>query len=267
MVFFFRKSETEIELESIVIFEDDDDISIEAQPSLRNNAKPKLKTKAIERNTETSIRNQSPESRTGEARVVPIEKLLENKTTDSPLLPPTPTFFLHPLVFNSGMMTVPSLSASIMAGQLVFSARNNLIFETPELAFPNETGIEFISDPEKVTSILKKLSHQDASKVFIFKRMKSEEAVDADTSEPDSCKATAICAVGEARSLESGGREGETARESGGRESGGGEGQSLSEDRNLRYGVRGSGTPQLRSDRIDWEDKIPMDVISFVVSI
>lgn len=216
---------------------------------------------------ENALRKHFPgSSRAGlKAKVDPIENQFKEQPDISPLLFSTPTFLLHPIVFNSGMVTVPSLNASIMNGQLVTSGVNTLTFEAPELAIQNDGNIDFLTDPEKVTTLLKNLSHQDVSKVYIFKTMNDTTITNennkmvSNTDEQIDCTEPSICSVGEARSLETM----DVIRESIRRDR-----EKYEEENRVRLGESGAmeQRAQLSGDRIDWEDKIPMDVISFVVS-
>lgn len=269
-------------MESIIIFEDDDPITI---------IKSEDSEPLIIESTATRIAPDTNRTDPKNRRLVPIEKLLDKTTVGEMSLlneqaviercPTAPTnFILHPIVFNSGMMTVPSLSANILNGRLVTSGQDtNIVVQTPNIALQNGENIDFISDPGRVTNVLKMLSHQDASKVHIFTSLPEiisnnatqSNSVVNESHNPSVYQNLKVAKVTPTNILKNTLMKDKVSDVSSIPDFS----LSLGEIRSLgevpSLGVcevrdtEGS-APQLRTDRIDWEDKIPMDVISFVVS-
>lgn len=285
-----------MQMEPIIIFEEDPiDISTEKMDTT-----PKIELNTDRIDTKPSLDETTPTTDPG-----------TNKDTDIKYLPTQPTYplqerskqvILHPIVYNSGIMTVPSLSANIMDGQLVTLDPSKLVMRTPQIALQNGGNIDIIKEPNQVTDFLKKLSHQ-AADIMPFITSYVPEVSSFCPSEPvkpctsvqlnsyniDSSSRTNtsktkkkkvktprklrkvpknIRILGEPYSLGEPRSVGDPL--SMGEPCSPGEPRLLVEPRLLgeprSLSDKNSNESQLRTDRTDWEDKIPMDVISFVVS-
>lgn len=297
VIYLSRTPKPEEEISSIIIYDDEDDpININADiqhpndPITDKNDPHSFNTK----NSADILRQTLDNTRDGET---PTNTVIESVPTH---------LMLHPIIFNSGMMTVPSLSANIVNGKLVTNNNNSLnLLGTPHLALQVGDNLDFISDPNKVTNVLRVLSHQDVGKVHIF-------TSDALTSSASGSMNLQKIAPNTLLNVNKDGvsmpnlsstvpplvqirktygpvvsknpapnkissppnkiptvlKYSSTSKNPSGSNNPPGSNNpsgSINPSGGVNPSVR-QGSAVLRTDRIDWEDKIPMDVISFVVS-
>lgn len=177
-----------------------------------------------------SVLNKMPDPTTGGPQsvlnMVPIERLLEKPKTPDNLIPNNcvdTNFTIHPIILTGGVLTVPTLSATIIDGVLTVqnTAEPNSMLKELLIQNPPKEIIAPTIDPICQTIIPNRCPNSNKilnSEAHLAKNKRDHEFMFATPSK----KVKGLPVI-----------------------------ESVAAEAD-------------RSDRIDWEDKIPMDVISFV---
>lgn len=167
-VIIFRLSEPVIAMESVILEDDErDPIEIKQEESTPEEItivetplpEPMSTTRQYTHAGPSAIPPALLHSRAGTPNIIPLEKLLDNKDKTS--------FLLHPIVENNGTITVPSLGAQIINGQLVTMAQSNLVIQTPKLALHNGQNYNLVTEPASVVNYLKSMNVNNLERVSV----------------------------------------------------------------------------------------------------